>query len=383
MLDRLTDVPVDIEPRFVTAEKLAGPMSVLFTPLRLREVALRNRIAVSPMCQYSAQDGMPTDWHLVHLGSRAVGGAGLVIAEASAVSPEGRISPGRHRDLVGRPRRGVAPDRAVRRRAGRGARDPARARRPQGRRPRRPGAGAGRVAPERRRLAAGRPRARCRSPPATPCRASSRATTSRRSSAPSATPRAGRAHAGFEVVEIHAAHGYLLHQFLSPLTNHRTDEYGGSLENRMRLPLAVGARVRAAFPAELPVLVRISATDWVEGGWDLEQSIEFARELLQGDRRRPRRLLERRARCLDAKVPLGPGYQVPFAAAIRERAGIATGAVGMITEPAQAEAIVAAGQADARPPGARDAARPLLAAPRGAGARRRRALAGPVPAGAA
>jgi len=150
--------------------------------------------------------------------------------------------------------------------------------------------------------------------------------------------------AGFEVLEIHMAHGYLLHQFLSPLTNHRRDDYGGSLENRMRLPLAVAHAVREAFPVERPILARVSATDWVEGGWDLEQCVTFAREL----RGAGVDLVDCSSggAVPDAKVPLGPGYQVPFAAAIRERAGIPTGAVGMITVPAQAEAIVAGGQAE-------------------------------------
>jgi 2,4-dienoyl-CoA reductase-like NADH-dependent reductase (Old Yellow Enzyme family) len=150
--------------------------------------------------------------------------------------------------------------------------------------------------------------------------------------------------AGFEAVEIHMAHGYLLHQFLSPITNHRTDEHGGSLENRMRLPLQVARAVREAFPVERPVLVRISATDWVEGGWDLEQSIVLSRELREAGVD----LVDCSSggTVPDAKMPLAPGYQVPFAAAIRERAGVATGAVGMITEPEQAEAIVAGGHAD-------------------------------------
>jgi 2,4-dienoyl-CoA reductase-like NADH-dependent reductase (Old Yellow Enzyme family) len=150
--------------------------------------------------------------------------------------------------------------------------------------------------------------------------------------------------AGFEVVEIHMAHGYLLHQFLSPLTNRREDAWGGSLENRMRLPLAVARAVREAFPVERPVLARISATDWVEGGWDLEQSVVLAREL--GESGVDLVDCSSGGAVRDATVPLGPGYQVPFARAIRERAGIATGAVGLLTEPAQAEAIVAGGEAD-------------------------------------
>jgi len=317
-------------------------MSALFTPLRLRETTLRNRIAVSPMCQYSAREGLPNEWHLVHLGSRAVGGAGLVIAEASAVTPEGRISPDdtglwsdAHAEAWAPIARFVAEQGAVPAiqlaHAGRKAATEA----PW--RGGRPVAEGGRawtpVGPSPLAFAQGYPVPR------------ELTTDDIRAVVGAFRDAARRAEqAGFEVVEIHMAHGYLLHQFLSPLTNRRTDEYGGRLENRMRLPLDVAHAVREAFPVERPVLARISATDWVEGGWDLEQSVVLARELHEAGVD----LVDCSSggTVPDAKVPLAPGYQVPFAAAIRERAGVATGAVGMITEAAQAEAIVAAGQAD-------------------------------------
>jgi len=314
----------------------------LFTPLRLRETTLRNRIAVSPMCQYSAQEGLPTKWHLVHLGSRAVGGAGLVIAEAGAVLPEGRISPddtGLWSDAHAEAwapiarfikEQGTVP--AVQlAHAGRKASTEA---------PWRGGGPAGEgargwqpVAPSPLPFAEGYP---------VPRELEADEITAVVGAFRDAARRAEEA--GFEVVEIHMAHGYLLHQFLSPLTNRRTDEYGGTLENRMRLPLEVARAVREAFPVERPVLARISATDWVEGGWDLEQSVVFARELREAGVD----LVDCSSggTVPDAKVPLAPGYQVPFAEAIRERAGVMTGAVGLITEPAQAEAIVAGGKAD-------------------------------------
>jgi len=317
-------------------------MSALFAPLQLREVTLRNRIAVSPMCQYSAQGGVPSEWHLVHLGSRAVGGAGLVIAEASAVAPEGRISPGdtglwtdEQAEAWARVAHFVAEQGAVPgiqlAHAGRKASTDT----PwSGGRPVAQGAGGWRpVAPSPLAFADGYPLPRELAADEIEAVVGAFRDAARRAE-----------HAGFQLVEIHMAHGYLLHQFLSPLTNRRSDAYGGSLENRMRLPLEVTRAVRDAFPVERPVFARISATDWVEGGWDLEQSVALAREL--GENGVDLVDCSSGGAVPDAKVPLGPGYQVPFAAAIRERAGIATGAVGLITEPAQAEAIVAAGQAD-------------------------------------
>jgi len=317
-------------------------VTVLFTPLRLRETTLRNRVAVSPMCQYSAREGLPTAWHLVHLGSRAVGGAGLVVAEATAVTPEGRISPAdtgiwsdAHAEAWAPIARFVAEHGAVPAlqlaHAGRKASTDAPWR---GGKPLGAEAGGWRpVGPGSEPFAQGYPEPRELREDELPGVVGAFRDSARRA-----------AEAGFEAVEIHMAHGYLLHQFLSPLTNHRKDGYGGSTESRRRLPLEVARAVRDAFPVERPVLVRISATDWVEGGWDLEQSIVLAREL--------------RAAGVDlvdcssggavpgAKIPVAPGYQVPFARAIREQAGVATGAVGMITEPAQAEAIVAEGSAD-------------------------------------
>jgi 2,4-dienoyl-CoA reductase-like NADH-dependent reductase (Old Yellow Enzyme family) len=317
-------------------------MSALFQPLTLREVTLRNRIAVSPMCQYSADDGLPNDWHFVHLGSRAVGGAGLVIAEASAVTADGRISPAdtglwsdEQAEAWARIARFVSEQGAVAgvqlAHAGRKASTevPWRGGRPVA------GAEGGwqPVAPSPLPFAPGYP-----VPRELAIDEIERVVGAFRDAARRAE------QAGFALVEIHMAHGYLLHQFLSPLSNQRSDEYGGSLENRMRLPLAVAAAVREAFPVERPVLARLSATDWMEGGWDLEQSIELARE--RGERGVDLVDCSSGGTSPDARVPLGPGYQVDFAAAIRKRAGIATGAVGLITEPAQAEAIVASGQAD-------------------------------------
>jgi 2,4-dienoyl-CoA reductase-like NADH-dependent reductase (Old Yellow Enzyme family) len=317
-------------------------VSALFTPLRLRETTLRNRIVVSPMCQYSAREGRPTDWHLVHLGSRAVGGAGLVIAEAGAVLPEGRITPDdvglwsdAHAEAWAPLTRFIAGEGAVPAiqlaHAGRKASTEA----PwHGGGPAGEGARGWRpVGPSPLPFAEGYP---------VPRELSTDEITAVVGAFRDAARRAERA--GFEVVEIHMAHGYLLHQFLSPLTNRRTDEYGGSLENRMRLPLEVARAVREAFPVERPIFARLSATDWVEGGWNLEQSVVLARELREAGVD----LVDCSSGGLvpHAKVPLAPGYQVPFAEAIRERAGVMTGAVGLITEPAQAEAIVAGGKAD-------------------------------------
>jgi 2,4-dienoyl-CoA reductase-like NADH-dependent reductase (Old Yellow Enzyme family) len=294
------------------------------------------------MCQYSAEGGMPNDWHFVHLGSRAVGGAGLVIAEASSVTADGRISPADtglwtdgQAEGWARIARFVSEQGAVAgiqlAHAGRKASTdvPWRGGRPVSGRD----GGWQAVAPSPLPFASGYP-----VPRELTVDEIERVVGAFRDAARRAE------QAGFALVEIHMAHGYLLHQFLSPLSNERSDEYGGSLENRMRLPLAVADAVREAFPVERPVLARISATDWVEGGWDLEQSVELARAL--GERGVDLVDCSSGGTSPQARVPLGPGYQVAFAAAIRERAGIATGAVGLITEPAQAEAIVASGQAD-------------------------------------
>jgi 2,4-dienoyl-CoA reductase-like NADH-dependent reductase (Old Yellow Enzyme family) len=317
-------------------------VSALFQPLRVRETTLKNRIAVSPMCQYSAPDGRPTTWHLVHLGSRAVGGAALVVAEATAVTPEGRISPDdtgiwsdAHAEAWAPIARFVAEQGAVPgiqlAHAGRKASTdvPWRGGRPvpesaRGWRP---------VAPSPLAFADGHPVPRELATDELPDVVGAFREAARRAE-----------QAGFGVVEIHMAHGYLLHQFLSPLSNRRADDYGGALENRMRLPLEVARAVRDAFPVERPVLARISATDWAEGGWDLDQSVVFARALHDSGVD----LVDCSSGGLvpGAKVPLGPGYQVPFAEAIRARAGVMTGAVGLIRDAAQAEAVVAGGKAD-------------------------------------
>lgn len=318
-------------------------MSVLFSPFSLRSVPFRNRIFVSPMCQYSSRDGLPTDWHLVHLGSRAVGGAGLVMVEATAVSPEGRISPDDSGIWSDAHAEAFVP--ITRFISGQGA-VPAVQLAHAGRKgscslPWLGGAPLGieacgwqPLAPSPLPFATGHP--------------VPRALTLTEMDEVEAQFRAGARRslaAGFRVVEVHMAHGYLLHEFLSPLVNQRDDDYGGSLENRLRFPLRVARAVRAEWPAELPLFVRISATDWVEGGWDIDQSVVLARQL--------REIGVDLIDCSsgfavpDEPVPFGPGFQVPFAARVRAEAGIASGAVGLITEPAQAEQIVATGQADA------------------------------------
>jgi 2,4-dienoyl-CoA reductase-like NADH-dependent reductase (Old Yellow Enzyme family) len=314
----------------------------LLSPLTLRGVTLRNRIAVSPMCEYSSVDGFADDWHLVHLGSRAVGGAGLVITEAAAVTPEGRISAS---DL------GIWKDEHVAFLARCTAFIRAH------------GAAAGiQLAHAGRKASTARPWEGGHqvgteaggwtpvAPSALPFRSEDVAPTALDGAGIRAVVEAfvAATHrslaAGFEVIELHAAHGYLLHSFLSPLCNRRSDEYGGSFDNRIRLLLEVCAAVRAAWPEHLPLFVRVSATDWVEGGWDLPQSVELARRLgpLGVD------LVD----CSSggtvpgARIPAAPGYQVPFAEAIRRETGMRTGAVGLITEPAHADAVVASGQAD-------------------------------------
>ena len=315
----------------------------LFDSLTLRGLALRNRIFVSPMCQYSAEEGVPADWHLVHLGSRAVGGAAVVLTEKTAVVPEGRITPGCTgiwNDAQARAweriaafvtAHGAAPGIQL----GHAGRKASCAPPWMGGKPLSGAEGAWRtVAPSVLPFAAGHPEPHALTPEEIEALVPRFADAARRA-----------AGAGFQVVEIHAAHGYLLHQFLSPLSNRREDAFGGSFENRTRFPLAVARAVREAFPASLPVFVRISATDWVDGGWDLPQSIAFARCLREAGVD----LVDCSSggAVADAKVPVAPGYQVPFAAAIRREAGIATGAVGLITEAEQAERIVAGGAADA------------------------------------
>lgn len=318
------------------------PDTDLLTPLTIRGVTFRNRIGVSPMCQYCAKDGFADDWHLVHLGSRAAGGAGLVFVEATGVAPEGRITPGdlgiwsdAHAEPLARiaafvTRMGAVPAIQL--------------------------AHAGRKASCRVPWEGGEQLAldaggwQTVAPSAVPFHESDRA--------PQPLDEAGirtvidqfvagakrAVKAGFKVIELHAAHGYLLHEFLSPLSNRRTDRYGGSLENRMRIVLEAASAIREVMPADLPLFVRISATDWVEGGWDLPQSVALAKALkpLGVD------LIDCSSGALvpTAKIPVGKGYQVPFAEAIREQAGIPTAAVGIIVEAHQANEVITSGAAD-------------------------------------
>jgi len=318
-------------------------MSLLFEPLTLRAVRFRNRAWMSPMCQYSAIDGVAQDWHRVHYASRAVGGAGLVMVEATAVAAEGRISPG---DLGLWNADQLAPLRQI-----------AAGIRQHGAVAGIQLAHAGRKASARVPWQGGAPLApadggwHAVAPSALPF-APDHATPTALEPVhldvlPDQFVRSTKLalQAGFEALELHMAHGYLLHSFLSPLSNRRTDEYGGSLDNRLRFPLRVAQAVRAAWPAELPLLVRVSCTDWVQGGWDLPSTLEFARRLkaLGVD------LLDCSSggTVPDARPPVGPGYQTRFAAAVREQTGLASGAVGLITNPEQAEHILRTGQADA------------------------------------
>jgi len=315
----------------------------LFSPLKLRDVVFRNQVFVSPMCQYSSDNGMPTPWHLVHLGSRAVGGAGLVMVEATAVSPQGRISPDDSGIWSGAHGQAFAP--IAKFIEGQGA-VPAVQLAHAGRKAatQAPWKGRGKVD-----VADGG--WQTIGPSAIPFNDEypmPREMTRQDMDEVTAQFVLAAQHslaAGFRVVELHMAHGYLLHEFLSPLSNHRNDEFGGSLENRMRFPLRVAKAVREIWPPGLPLFVRISATDWSPGGWDLPQSVCFSSEL--------RDLGVDLIDCSSggnvaaAKIPLSPGYQVPFAEAIRREAGIATGAVGLVTEPKQADEIISSGNADA------------------------------------
>jgi 2,4-dienoyl-CoA reductase-like NADH-dependent reductase (Old Yellow Enzyme family) len=314
----------------------------LFTPLTVGTVTFRNRIAVSPMCQYSSDDGFASDWHLVHLGSRAVGGAGLVMVEATAVEARGRISPAdmgiwkdEHIQPLARIARFVSEQGAVAgiqlAHAGRKAST------------RRPWEGGGFIAAREGGWLPVAPSPVPFRPDDAPPHELSKAEIHAITQEFAAAARRA-VLAGFQLVEIHGAHGYLMHEFLSPLSNLRTDEYGGNLENRMRFGLETIGAVRAAWPQGLPLFLRISSTDWVEGGWTIEESVEFAR--------RAAALGVDLVDCssggssLQQKIPLGPGYQVPFAERIRRETNLMTGAVGMITSAEQADEIIREGKAD-------------------------------------
>jgi 2,4-dienoyl-CoA reductase-like NADH-dependent reductase (Old Yellow Enzyme family) len=318
-------------------------MSSLFAPIGLRSLALANRIAVSPMCQYSAEDGKANEWHMIHIGSLALSGAGMFCIEATAVERHGRITPaclGLWDDAT---EAALAPVLAAVRRhsliavamqiahAGRKGSSYV------------PWKGGRLIPAAEGGWTTEAPSVVPHKPGETAPRALDNAGLDRIREAFAATAQRA-ARLGIDAIEIHAAHGYLLHQFLSPLSNQRTDQYGGQLENRLRYPLEVFDAVRAAFPGDKPVGVKVSATDWVEGGWDLAQTIEFTKAL--------------KARGVDwitassggvsprQKIPLGPGYQVPFAEAIKAATGVTTIAVGLITEARQADDIVASGKSD-------------------------------------
>jgi len=319
-------------------------MGHLFEPLTIRGVTLRNRIAVSPMCQYSCTDGLANDWHFVHLGSRAVGGAAIVFCEATAVTPEARISPedlgiwsDRHAEALVRIVRFIHEQGSLAgiqlAHAGRKASTYRPWATQHGEIPESERGWRDVAAPSTIRFQEDYPM------PRELTLEGIRGVTKAFAAA------AQRARgAGFDVIEIHAAHGYLIHEFLSPLSNQRRDGYGGSFENRTRLAREVANAVRADWPESQPLFMRISATDWKEGGWDVEQSVELARavKMLGVD------LMDCSSGGVvpGVKIPVGAGYQTRFAERIRREAGILTGTVGMITEPVQADHIIRSGQAD-------------------------------------
>lgn len=319
-------------------------MAHLFEPLKIRDVTLRSRIAVSPMCQYSCEDGLANDWHFVHLGSRAVGGAAIVFCEATAVTPEGRISPqdlgiwsDRHAEALARIVKFVHEQGSLAgiqlAHAGRKASTYRTWSPKQGAIPPSEGGWTKVLAPSAIKFQDNYPQPReiTRDEIRGVCEEFS-----------AVARRAG--DAGFDIIEIHAAHGYLIHEFLSPFSNLRTDEYGGSFENRTRVAREVTSAVRTAWPETQPLFMRISATDWKDGGWDPEQSVQLAREV--------KKLGVDLIDCSSGGVipgvhiPVGPGYQTKFAETIRREAQIMTGTVGMITEPVQADHIIRTGQAD-------------------------------------
>ena len=315
----------------------------IFTPITFRSVTAKNRIMVSPMCQYSADDGVANDWHFQNLASRAVGGAGIVFTEVAHTEPTGRITPyclglwnDAQRDALVRIVRFVKSQGAVAGiQLGHAGRKGSTARPWDGGKPIAPADGGWEIiAPSAIAFGEGY---------AVPV-AMDKAMINESIAQFVANTRRAR-EAGFDMVEVHAAHGYLIHEFMSPISNRRTDEYGGSFENRIRCLLEVVDAVRSEWPEHKPLFVRISATDWIDGGWDLDSSIKLAQLLKEGGKVD---LVDCSSGGLSPqqKITLHPGYQVPFAAAIRSRAQIATGAVGLINSPELAEQIVASGQAD-------------------------------------
>ncbi len=336
-LDIRIGCPVTVDP-----DRTIPTIDVM-SPLTIEGVTLRNRIGISPMCQYWAKDGFASDWHLVHLGSRAVGGAGLVMVEATAVTPNGRITPGdlgiwdeNHIEPLARIVQFLETQNTVPgiqlAHAGRKASCAA------------PFEGGKQLLPGEQGgwpVVAPSPKA-FRDDDVTPIELSHSAIAMVVDSFVQATRRALKA--GFRIIELHMAHGYLLHSFLSPLSNERTDQFGGSLANRFRLPLEVVAAVKAELPSWSPLFVRISATDWVEGGWDLEQAVLLGRELCKAGVK----IIDVSSGGLvpHAKIPTAKSYQVPFAATIRRESGVGTAAVGMINDPRQANEIITSGSAD-------------------------------------
>lgn len=317
-------------------------MSILFEPLSIKNITLKNRIVVSPMCQYSAKDGFANDWHLVHLGSRAVGGAALIISEAASVSPEARISPGdlgiwkdEHIEMLKRITTFIHEHGSIAgiqlAHAGRKAsfnapwNGPKQLSKDEG--------GWQTVAPSAIPF---------NENDITPIALSTEGIEQVKADFKAATIRA--IAAGFKVIELHGAHGYLIHQFLSPLSNQRSDNYGGSFENRIRFLLELVATVQEEWPAENPLFVRLSATDWVEGGWTAEESVKLSRILK--DKGVDLIDVSSGGLAKEQQIPLFPGYQVQFAESIKRETGILTGAVGLITEPGQAESILENQQAD-------------------------------------
>lgn len=319
-------------------------MAHLFEPLKIRDVTLRNRIAVSPMCQYSCEDGLANDWHFVHLGSRAVGGAAIVFCEATAVTPEGRISPqdlgiwsDRHAEALARIIHFVHEQGSLAgiqlAHAGRKASTYRTWSLKQGAVPLEDGGWTNVLAPSAIKFHENYPQ---------PREITQEEIRGVRDAFAAAARRAREA--GFDIIEIHAAHGYLIHEFLSPFSNRRTDEYGGAFDHRARIAREVVKSVRAEWPETQPLFMRISATDWKEGGWNADQSVQLAREVktLGVD------LIDCSSGGVipGVNIPVGPGYQTQFAEKIRREAEILTGSVGMITEPVQADHIIRTGQAD-------------------------------------